>query len=74
MADIEYLHEFTSEDIPPDRVLEAAKDVCTEVAVVVGWGEDKGTYFASSTGDMQAVLFALEKAKFMLMQSLMEEE
>lgn len=67
MSDIIYLHEVTDGDIPPERVLEAAKERCTSVAIVVGWAEDEEVYFAMSTGDPMAVLYALESAKFMLM-------
>ena len=72
MTDIVYLHEFTDEDIPPERVLDAAKERCTEAVIVVGWGEDEKTYFAMSTGDAKAVLFALEEAKFMLMSQVVQ--
>lgn len=70
MSDIIYLHELTDEDIPPERVLEAAKERCTSVAIVVGWAEDEEVYFAMSTGDTKDVLFALESAKFMLMNQM----
>lgn len=72
MSDIIYLHELTDEDIPPERVLEAAKERCTEAVIVIGWAEDEETYFAMSTGDAKAVLFALEEAKFMLMNQIVQ--
>lgn len=72
MSEIIYLHELTDDDIPPERVLEAAKERCTDVAIVVGWAEDEEIYFAMSTGDARAVLFALESAKFMLMNQIAE--
>lgn len=72
MSDIVYLHEVTDDDIPPERVLEAAKERCTEVAIVVGWGEDEEVYFAMSTGNTHAILYALETAKFMLMNQVVQ--
>lgn len=72
MSEIIYLHELTDGDIPPERVLEAAKERCTDVAIVVGWAEDEEIYFAMSTGDARAILFALESAKFMLMNQIAE--
>ena len=70
MSDIVYLHEVTDGDIPPERVLEAAKERCTQVAIVLGWGEDEEMYFAMSTGDAKDTLYALETAKFMLLNQL----
>lgn len=67
MTDITYLHDVTDQDIPPERVLEAAKGICTDVAIVIGWGEGGDVHFASSAGDVATVLLALEKAKAMLM-------
>jgi hypothetical protein len=72
MSDVIYLHEVTDGDIPPERVLDAAKERCTEAVIVIGWGEDEEVYFAMSTGDAKAVLYALETAKFMLMHQLVE--
>ena len=72
MSDIVYLHEVTDDNIPPERVLDAAKERCTEVAIVIGWGEDEEVYFAMSTGDTKEVLYALETAKFMLMNQMVQ--
>ena len=47
-------------------------DAFDDVQVVIGWAEDEQTYFAMSTGDAKAVLFALEEAKFMLMNQLLQ--
>lgn len=48
-----YLSEATTEDIPPERVIEAALDASLSVAIVVGRRADGTIYFASSTGDVR---------------------
>jgi hypothetical protein len=48
-----YLSEATTEDIPPERVIEAALDANLSVAIVVGRRPDGSIYFASSTGDVR---------------------
>jgi hypothetical protein len=48
-----YLSEATTEDIPPERVIEAALDANLSVAIVVGRRPDGTIYFASSTGDVR---------------------
>lgn len=71
MAEITYLHDVTDQDIPPERVLEAAKGHCTEAAIVIGWGDDEALYFAMSTGGAGAILLALERAKALLMEQVL---
>ena len=48
-----YLNEATTEDIPPERVVEAALDANLSVAIVIGRRADGSIYFASSTGDVK---------------------
>ena len=48
-----YLSEATTEDIPPERVVEAALDANLSVAIVIGRRADGSIYFASSTGDVK---------------------
>lgn len=48
-----YLREGTTDDIPPDRVVEAALDANLSVAIVIGRRPDGSIYFASSTGDVK---------------------
>jgi len=48
-----YLSEATTEDIPPERVIEAALDANLSVAIVIGRRADGSIYFASSTGDVK---------------------
>ena len=48
-----YLNEATTEDIPPDRVIDAALDANLSVAIVIGRRPDGTIYFASSTGDVR---------------------
>lgn len=48
-----YLNETTTDDIPPERVIEAALDANLSVAIVIGRRPDGTIYFASSTGDVR---------------------
>jgi hypothetical protein len=48
-----YLNEATTEDIPPERVVEGALDANLSVAIVIGRRPDGTIYFASSTGDVK---------------------
>ena len=48
-----YLSEATADDIPPERVIEAALDASLSVAIVIGRRADGTIYFASSTGDVR---------------------
>ena len=48
-----YLSEATADDIPPERVVEAALDANLSVAIVIGRRPDGTIYFASSTGDVR---------------------
>ena len=62
MGEISYLHNTTSLDIPPDRVLESAIGNLTE-CLVIGWDNDGQLYLASSTTCGPDVLWLIEKAK-----------
>jgi len=57
------LGNFTSLDLPADRVLDSAKDYVTGGVVVMGWDDGGELYFASSIADGGEVLWLLEKAK-----------
>ena len=48
-----YLNEATTDDIPPERVIEAALAANLSVAIVIGRRADGTIYFASSTGDVR---------------------
>jgi hypothetical protein len=61
-----FLHETTTLDIPPDRVLESAIGTLDGV-VLLGYDKDGGEYFASSYGDDRTVLWLLEKLKARLL-------
>ena len=47
-----HLHQSTTDDIPPERVIEAALNANLSVAIVIGRRADGSIYFASSTGDV----------------------
>jgi len=57
------LGNFTSLDLPADRVLDSAKDHVKGGVVVMGWDDGGELYFASSIADGGEVLWLLEKAK-----------
>lgn len=61
MGDVVSLPVETTLDIPPDRVLSGAMGELDE-AIVIGTGKS-GFWFASSTSDLERVLWLLEKAK-----------
>ena len=48
-----HLHQRTTDDIPPERVIEAALAANLSVAIVIGRRADGTIYFASSTGDVK---------------------
>ena len=61
------LHPETELDIPPNRVLDAAKDRL-DVVIVAGWDKETGElYFASSTPQGGNIIWLLEKFKNFLM-------
>lgn len=53
---------ITRLDMPPDRILEAAKDKL-EGVVILGFTKDGDEYFASSYADGGEMLWLLERAK-----------
>jgi hypothetical protein len=55
-------------DIPPDTVLDGAKSQLQQV-VVVGTTVDGDEYFASSTGYLPDVLWALQRAAAKLLNN-----
>ena len=48
-----HLHQSITDDIPPERVIEAALAANLSVAIVIGRRADGTIYFASSTGDVK---------------------
>lgn len=61
------LHEETTLDIPPNRVLESAPGENLKNVLVLGFTNDDDVYFASSTGDAKEILYLLEIAKMSLL-------
>lgn len=64
MGDLLIMDGVTKLDIPPERVLEAAKEANLKTVVVMGITEDNSEYFASSTGDSLPILFLAERLKY----------
>lgn len=59
----------TKLDLPPERVLDAAKDADLDGCFVIGRTKDGDLYFASSIADGGDILWLWEKAKPLLMEA-----
>ena len=67
---------FTGEtylDISPDTVLSAALEKL-DVVIVLGYTKESHEYMASSTGDVQQVVWLLERMKKYLLESIDDPE
>lgn len=64
---------LTKLDLEPDAILTAAVDKLKEV-LVIGTTKDGNQYLASSSGDAKEMLWHLETAKFMIMESIFYSE
>jgi len=62
------LGNITRLNLPPDRVLDAAKGSCSGGVVVLGWDDDGSFYFASSIADGGDVVWLMEMAKKKLLE------
>lgn len=67
MGEVVPLGNVTLLDLPPDRILEAAKGQLKGV-VLIGFGEDDGFVFRSSYADGGTVVWLLEMAKKRLLE------
>ena len=54
-------------DLPPDRILEAAKGKLDSV-LIIGFDKDGGEYFCSSIADGGEAIWHLERAKLALLR------
>lgn len=70
MADVINLDVVSTLDLPPERILEAAKEAGLTGAVVIGWDAEGGFYFASSIADGADVLWLMELAKKKLLEDV----
>lgn len=62
MGDLVILNCVTRLDLPPDRILEAAKGKLAS-CMVIGWDEAGDLFFASSYADGGDALWLLAKAQ-----------
>jgi len=62
------LGNITRLDLPTNRVLEGAKDHCSDGVVVLGFDDDGEFYFASSIADGGSVIWLMEMAKKRLLE------
>lgn len=69
MGKIIPIRGVTKLDIPPDRILEAAKGQM-EGVVIIGFDKDGEVYAASSYADGGTVMWLLEACKTKMMESL----
>lgn len=59
---------ITIADIPPEDILEKAKEADLDMVVVLGFTKDNQLYFAGSTSDCAEVNWALDQAKQILLE------
>ena len=67
-------HGITKLDLPPDRVLNRAKDADLQSVVTVGWDQEGDLYFASSAADAGEVIFLLQRAIWRLNKIMDQQE
>ena len=67
IADVVVLNTTTSLDIPPERVLDAARERELTSVVVLGWLPNGEEYFAASIASGPEVVWLLERAKLALL-------
>lgn len=67
MGELVTFRGITRLDLPPERILEAAKSKLKHV-VVLGYDKEDNFYFASSMADGGDVLWLIETLKLRLLQ------
>ena len=67
MAEITQFPGITKMDIPPDRVLEAAKGRL-KTCLVIGYTDDGALWTASSTSDMESAFYMMEQTRARLLE------
>jgi hypothetical protein len=68
MGKVIELNCVTRLDIPPTRILKAAKKAGLTQVIIIGVDANGMEYFASSVADGGSVLWALERAKITLLE------
>lgn len=63
MGDVVMWRGDTRNDIPADRVLEAALEAGMDSVVVLGYDKEGEEYFATSLGSKPRILWLLERFK-----------
>lgn len=59
--------KYTSEDVPPKRVIEAARAANLNSVIIIGRTPDGALYAAASESDVAHVLFDIELASRQIM-------
>lgn len=67
-SNVIYADMPTTNPIPPERVIDAARDASLESVLIVGIDESGELYLASSTSDGREMLWYLARAHHQLMQ------
>lgn len=70
MGDVVELGIVTTQEIQPEKVLNAALSGNLKDCVVVGTKQDGSVYFAMSTSDAAEVNWLLDCAKYLLMNGM----
>ena len=60
---------ITTVDVPPEKVLESAKEWGMEYCLIIGNDKDNDLCFGGNTSDKLKMLMLLERAKQLLMQT-----
>ena len=61
---------ITTLDIPPDKVLAAAQNICLDQVFIIGTSGEYSLYCAASGRSMAENLMLLERAKKLLMEQM----
>lgn len=68
-----FLNGGTEDDIPTDRVLQAAIERNLESVIVLGYDADGDLYMAYSTGDVSKINLLLDLTKAQILNSFLED-
>ncbi len=74
MDNVVFLKPVTDFDLPPERILDGAKEASLKNVVVAGMDDEGALYLASSTSDMPTNLWLIEVAKTMLIRIGVDDE
>lgn len=74
MNNIIGFNNITTVTMPPEKILDAAKEHVPEELLIIGWGKEGKLYFAGTHYDVAGNLLLLEAAKRDLMDNFLAEQ